>query len=57
MKPSEGCNLLGSQGTCDLGVSLASLPCLARIAVGCRLRPQGWSQRGAGDGHSLCMWH
>ena len=44
VKPSEGCNLLGSQGPCDLGVSLASLPSLTRIAVGCRLRPQGRSQ-------------
>lgn len=33
MKPSEGCNLLGSQGTCNLGVSLASLPSLTRITV------------------------
>lgn len=48
MKPSEGRNLLWSQGTCDPGVSLASLPTPARIAVaGTPPVAPGTSQRGA----------
>ena len=48
MKPSEGRDLLWSQGTCDPGVSLASLPTPARIAVaGTPPVAPGTSQRGA----------
>ena len=48
VKPSEGRDLLWSQGTCDPGVSLASLPTPARIAVaGTPPVAPGTSQRGA----------
>lgn len=57
MKPSEGRDLLWSQGTCDPGVSLASLPSPSRItAAGTPPAAPGvtaWGQGQPRGGHSM----